>query len=80
MFGLIYSFNRADEESVERVRKALDESNKIILELGGILWKSELPGQKLMMEIMDPNTLELMNRIKNVLDPNGIMNPGNWSD
>ena len=80
MFGPIYSFNRADEESVERVRKTLEESNKLILELGGVLWKSELPGQKLMMERMDPNTIELMKRIRKVLDPNEIMNPGNWSE
>jgi len=80
MFGLTYSFNRADEENIERTRKALDESNKMILDLGGVLWKSELPGQKLMMEKMDPNTVELMKRVKKALDPNGIMNPGNWSE
>jgi len=80
MFGPIFSFNRADERSIENVRKALDETNKLVLELGGLLWKPELPGQKLMMEKMDPNTLELMKRVKKTLDPNGIMNPGNWSD
>jgi glycolate oxidase len=30
------------------------------------------------MERMDPNTLKLMTDIKKLLDPNGIMNPGNW--
>lgn len=78
MFGLNYSFNRANAEDIEMVRKAIDESDKMILELGGILWKTELPGQKLMMERMTPNTLELMRRVKKLLDPNGIMNPGNW--
>jgi FAD/FMN-containing dehydrogenase len=27
---------------------------------------------------MDPNMFELMNRVRAVLDPKGIMNPGNW--
>jgi glycolate oxidase len=34
--------------------------------------------QKMAMERMDPNTLKLMKTIKENLDPNGIMNPGNW--
>ena len=70
--------NRADEEDIENIRKALDESDKLILDLGGVLWKAELPAQKLMMQRMDPNTFELMKKIRKVLDPNGIMNPGNW--
>jgi len=34
--------------------------------------------QKLVIEKMDPNTAGLMKMIKANLDPNGIMNPGNW--
>jgi glycolate oxidase len=37
-----------------------------------------LPAQKEIIRKMDPNMLALMNRIRFVLDPNGIMNPGNW--
>ena len=80
MFGFNYSFNRADEEDAERVRSAIDDSNKVTLDLGGMVWKAELGGQKLMLEKMDPNTLDLIKRIKKLLDPNGIMNPGNWGD
>ena len=78
MCGPVYSFNRADEKDIEKVRQALNESSKLILELGGVLWKAGLPGQSLMIERMDRNTVELMGRIKTLLDPNGIMNPGNW--
>jgi glycolate oxidase len=78
MFGPVYSFNRADAEDMERAKKALDDSNRLALDLGGIIWKPELQAQKLILERMDPNTRELMQRIKKALDPNGIMNPGNW--
>jgi glycolate oxidase len=78
MFGFNYSFNRADEEDIEKTRKALDESNRFTYELGGVVWKGEVGAQKLAMEKMDPNTAELIQRVKRLLDPNGIMNPGNW--
>jgi glycolate oxidase len=78
MFGFNYSFNRADEEEVERTRRALEESNRLTYELGGIVWKGEVGAQKLAMEKMDPNTSDLIRKVKRLLDPNGIMNPGNW--
>jgi len=48
------------------------------LELGGIPWKAEEPAQQLILEKMDPETSKLMKKLRAVLDPNGIMNPGNW--
>ena len=78
MFAASYSFNRADPDDMERARKALHETNEMVLEFGGIPWKSELAGQKLIMEKMDPNYKMLLKTIRNILDPNGIMNPGNW--
>ena len=78
MFFWSYAFNRADPESVRQAREALHESDELALKLGGIPWKPSVYGQKLIMEKMEPNTLELMKKIKELLDPNGIMNPGNW--
>jgi glycolate oxidase len=78
MFGFNYSFNRADETDIENTRRALEESNRLTYELGGIVWKGEVGAQKLAMERMNPNTLRLIQGIKKFLDPNGIMNPGNW--
>jgi len=79
MFGFNYSFNRADQEDIKNTRKALDESNRFTYELGGMVWKGEASAQKLAMERMDPQTVELIKRVKQLLDPNGIMNPGNWA-
>lgn len=73
-----YSFNRADEKDMENARCALHDTNKLALELGGIPWKVELEGQKLVMEHMDDNYKNLLRLIKNSIDPKGIMNPGNW--
>ena len=73
-----YSFNRADPKDMENARNALLETNKLALELGGIPWKSELEGQKLILEKMNPNYKKLFNMIRSTLDPNKIMNPGNW--
>jgi glycolate oxidase len=78
MFFYAYPFNRADASDVRRAQGALEETNRLALEMGGIPWKAEAPAQKQIIEQMDPNTFTLMNRLRAVLDPNGIMNPGNW--
>jgi FAD/FMN-containing dehydrogenase len=78
MFFYAYAFNRADPEDVARAQDALHATNTAALAMGGIPWKAELPAQQQIIEKMDQNTYALMNRIRNVLDPNHIMNPGNW--
>ena len=78
MFFNSYAFNRADEGSMERTVNALHDSNIAALELGGIPWKAEASAQKYILAQMDPETYNLMQDIRKVLDPNGIMNPGNW--
>jgi len=78
MFYYGYPFNRADASDVKRAQEALEETNRAALEMGGIPWKSEAPAQKQIIEKMDPDTFSLMNKIREVMDPKGIMNPGNW--
>ena len=78
MFAASFPFNRANSKDMNNARSAIHETNKMILDLGGIIWKSELKGQKLILEKMDPNYKKLFKAIRNVIDPNGIMNPGNW--
>jgi len=78
MFGIAFTFNRADPDMMDRVKKALHEGIVFAFDHGGIPWKPTAEEQKMAMERMDPNTLKLMKMIKENLDPNGIMNPGNW--
>ena len=78
MFSFSFSFNRANADEMARAKKALDECSKFALEEGGVLWKADVDEQKLLMDKMDPNTLLLIKKIKQLLDPNRIMNPANW--
>ena len=78
MFFISYSFNRADPKDMKNARDALHETNKAVLEIGGIPWKAELAGQKLILEKINPAYKNLLKTIRRTLDPNGIMNPGNW--
>ena len=78
MFSWSYAFNRADAATIQQAREALHETYALALELGGTIWKPGLYAQKLMIDRMDINTVNLMRKVKQMLDPNGIMNPGNW--
>ena len=40
--------------------------------------KGEVGAQQMTMERMDSNTAQLIKKVKGFLDPNAIMNPGNW--
>jgi len=78
MFSFSYTFNRADPDTMNRAKTALDEAAEFALDEGGVIWKPNISEQRMVMERMDPNTLKLLGKIKQLLDPNGIMNPGNW--
>lgn len=78
MFSISFAFNRNDPAMMTRVKHALDEATSFALEMGGIPWKPNFMEQKMVMEKMDKNALKLLQMIKKNLDPQGIMNPGNW--
>lgn len=78
MFAATYSFNRADPDDMENARQALHKTNEMVINNGGIPWKVELAGQKQLLEHMDPAYKQLFNAIRKLIDPNQIMNPGNW--
>lgn len=78
MFSISFAFNRDDAAMMERVEQALTEAMTFALDMGGIPWKPNFKEQKMTMNRMEPNALKLLMMIKKNLDPQGIMNPGNW--
>ncbi|MBP8607832.1 MAG: FAD-binding oxidoreductase [Syntrophaceae bacterium] len=78
MFSISFAFNRSNPGMMKRVKEALDEATTFALEMGGIPWKPNFMEQEMTMKKMDPNALNLLQMIKKNLDPEGIMNPGNW--
>jgi glycolate oxidase len=73
-----------DKEHYARALKCVEEIIEIALSLGGVLSGEHgigLEKQRFLKKAMDPAAIEIMKRIKDVLDPQHILNPGKiWED
>ncbi len=52
---------------MKSAQKALHETNKRVIDIGGIPWKAEIPAQKEILRRMDKNTKELIFNIKKII-------------
>ena len=73
-----------DKEHYQRALKCVEEVIEIALNLGGVLSGEHgigLEKQRFLKKAMDPLAIELMKKIKDLLDPNHILNPGKiWEE
>jgi glycolate oxidase len=73
-----------DQEHFQRALKCVDEIIEIALSLGGVLSGEHgvgLEKQRFLKKAMDPVAIDIMKQIKDVLDPNHILNPGKiWEE
>ena len=73
-----------DKEHYQRALKCVEEVIEIALYLGGVLSGEHgigLEKQRFLKKAMDPLAIELMKKIKDLLDPNHILNPGKiWEE
>ena len=69
-------FNSIDQEEIERVKETIEGICEIILDIGGVPYKMAPWAAKMVWEKSDISFYKLLKRIKDLLDPNNIMNPG----
>ncbi len=73
-----------DPEHFAKAQKAVDEIIEAAVEFGGVLSGEHgigLEKQKFMRRTQEPMFIEIMKQIKDIFDPNGILNPGKiWED
>ena len=80
MLRSIVSYNKNDPEEAERVKNCMREVLLLALDTGFIPYKAPYWAVKEMMRRGDPGWVELLKRVKRMLDPNNIMNPGRYGD
>ena len=73
-----------DKEHYQRALKCVDEVIEIALKLGGVISGEHgigLEKQRFLKKAMDPLAIEMMKRIKDLLDPKHTLNPGKiWEE
>ena len=78
MWRPIVGFNKDDPDELDRTRKFMRECGAMALDMGFVPYKASYWAVQAMMERGDPNWVELLRRVKKMLDPNNIMNPGRY--
>ncbi len=71
-------FEKSDEERVKRITKLNEELSDLVMELGFFPYKTPPWVIRRHEDKIDKNFRQLVKRVRNLLDPNGIMNPGKW--
>ncbi len=71
-------FARKDEAERQRVLACNLELCDALLDCGYIMYKTPGWAVERYREHLDPGFVRLMNEVRSVLDPKGIMNPGRW--
>ncbi|HJX13305.1 MAG TPA: FAD-binding oxidoreductase [Dehalococcoidales bacterium] len=80
MLRLVVQFYKGDPDEVERVGKCMREILEVVLDHGFIPYKAPAWAVAEMMKRSDPGWAGLLARVKKMLDPNDIMNPGRYGD
>jgi glycolate oxidase len=71
-------FDKGDPNMVRRIQALYTDQLEMILDMGFIPYKTPVWAIRKLEEKADANWVKLHRRVKEMLDPNNIMNPGRW--
>jgi glycolate oxidase len=71
-------YDKEDPALVKRIQDLCAEQLDMVLETGYIPYKTPVWAVRKLEEMVSPDWLKLHRRVKEMLDPNNIMNPGRW--
>ena len=71
-------YNKEDPEMVKRIRDLCAEQLEMVLDVGYIPYKTPVWAVRKLEERVSPDWLKLHREVKQMLDPNNILNPGRW--
>jgi FAD/FMN-containing dehydrogenase len=74
----IERFDRRDETETERVRELNIELARLLMDLGYVPYKCPEILYDDVFARLDPGFVTLMRRLKDAIDPKGILNPDRW--
>lgn len=71
-------FDKSDKERVKKVKRLNEDLSDLVIELGFFPYKTPPWVVHRHRDKIDPVFLNLLGKVRQLLDPNGIMNPGKW--
>lgn len=69
-------FDKDNEEEVQRVKQVNREVLTMVTQKGFVMYKTPIWAWEKLKSRLDPGMLSLMNRVKQLMDPKSIFNPG----
>jgi FAD/FMN-containing dehydrogenase len=71
-------YDKGDPETVRRVIEATNEQLDLVLEMGFVPYKTPVWAVRRLEELAGPELVGLHRKLKKLMDPNNILNPGRW--